>query len=607
VTTNETDTTLSKGLAQAHFSKQENLDYLTFACKVTNCLQIKVFAKSSTRKIVMVRRAAQTITTTFAFTWIPRAMHLMCVGRRMWCYYGIWLLTLTIAARAQTTTTTTATPSVLALTASSPFQMWLHPTPRSLDYKALQVLEAAIVATLATEQDNKSFLDLEAVLQQVQLVPPRDSGAASTTLQFFVLATIDSAPEEEETDKRLELNELIQSVFVDSVIGLHQLVETLQDGASVSLLLSNVTDVWVAPVPTVSAASDSTSSSTLLSKKTLTTLDISLIVMSGLIFCGILYMIIQHHKDRGFIENERMRAFSQPVPSYSSPPSVAGSHDTILMSPKMLTTGHFGLDNLFIHHNGSHLSPSTPSTSVSNDYGLSNTAPTTPTRSVTPGSASLATGRLSSMFPSILPPSLLVVVNEDDDEEDEEPEEMTSTTSQSLAETFDSNVFADGSWSSDLSKKKKEKSVVMIVEQRDDHDASAIEDDLHGNDGHHYYDKDMESANEEDDDDDTDSSVDLFRIDVEAATSAVVPDDKSSVASAVSEWMKSIQVISSDTKTSEMTQSTMEHSSMDRSEQSSLGVESLDPMDMLEKSMASSQDSVGPESRLDPIVERVTV
>ena len=397
------------------------------------------------------------------------------------------------------------TDPLLALTASSPFRMILRPTASELDFEALEIVEEAIASTLFIMQDEKEYIDTEAVIQQVEFVQLENEHPA-TRIRFFVLATTLARNE----TPRTELNANLKHIFADSIAGKSQFLTILR--GSDHPMLQKVADMAVAPI--LPAASDENKSG---SSRKLSTLDIILIAVSAAIFIGILYMIIQHHRDRGYIENQRVLAFSTPPPRRQDSDRHNSKASNDNKDKKNATNSEDQQD-----------APSTPSTTNSVDLEF-NVAPETPDRvRITP---------VSNMTPE----ALLTASSVD------------GSSVQTLSETFDSKWF---------------QSVSVKKDDRNDDQAS--------------------SSGE--------SSEDVFHVDVEA--SSMCPDDKSKTSStasaaAISEWMRSIQVISSDTKTSEMTP---EHASTDSSSQehSTHEASSLPAPQSLEKSLASS--TISPQS-----------
>jgi len=354
-------------------------------------------------------------------------------------------------------------------------------------------------------QEDNEYIDTEAVIQQVEFLELENEHPA-TRIRFFVLATTLARDE----TPRTELNAKLKQIFTDSVVGKSQFLAILR--GSDHPLLQQVADMAVAPILPASSNDDKKGSS-----RKLSTLDIILIAVSAAIFIGILYMIIQHHRARGYIENQRVIAFSSPPPRRQDSERRISKSSTDNKDRK-------NADN----SEEEQYAPSTPSTTNSVDLEF-NVAPETPDR--------VRMAPVSNMTPE----ALLTASSVD------------GSSVQTLSETFESKWF-----------QSSKKYANRIDDQASTRSSSG------------------------------ESSEDVFHVDVEA--SSVHPDDKSKTSStasavAISEWMKSIQVIPSDTKTSEMTP---EHTSTDSSsmEHSSLEVSSLPGPQSLEKSLASSTISL---------------
>lgn len=429
------------------------------------------------------------------------------------------------------------TPS-LALTASSSFSMVLQPTKAELGFNALQAVEEAIASTLLILQDENLYLDTEAVIQQSDFL-----AMSATRLRFFVIVTTTSIvdPASVETDAlRAELNTFIQQVFQDSMFGRNSFLREIR--ASPSVLLANVTDLVVTPIiPSDTPPGGSIASSDSSTKK-LSSLDIALIVVSGLIFFGILYMILQHHKDRGYIENQRHRAFNHPMAE---------------------ALGSRRKDSKSYKPNDDDAAPSTPSTmtsSADNDGMEFNTLPETPDRLRMQISA-------HTPPPTLRPGQKYVVLNETVPQPTWR--DNSDSASQDLAETFDkSSWFVTRSNIDNIQEEehnyedKSEKETTQMVPGlvADNYgEPTSIEDanpsDLvHTDDRRSISGNDTSPSEDTSINDDADDEDDPFQVgrpissphttDTASKSSASV----ASTASAVSEWMRSIRVVSSDAR-----------------------------------------------------------
>jgi hypothetical protein len=107
-------------------------------------------------------------------------------------------------------------------------------------------------------------------------------------------------------------------------------------------------------------------------------------------------------------------------------------------------------------------------------------------------------------------------------------------------------------------------------------------------DDHEFKNNWLESKRKALEDEEDDSVEDVFQIDVEAHSSIEDNRSRTSGTSAVSEWMKSLRVVGSpsDTRTSDMTLSSAEHSSVEPKSDQMKENNSVDCS--LERSMATS-------------------
>jgi uncharacterized protein with PQ loop repeat len=447
--------------------------------------------------------------------------------------------------RAQTNTNTTD--PRLALVASSPFRMILRPTPVALDFAAVAVVEDSISSTLLLFQDGKNYIDVEVVVQQVELVQlesDTDTALSSTRLRFFCLVTVlaeyssESSGVAWSTDQRSNLDALIQEAFNDSSGGKRKFQELLQ--SSQDLTVQDISDVVVAPILPASTSTTGTKSA-----KKLSIWEIILIATCLSIFVGILYMIIQHHRDRGYIENQRIRTFNAPVHYHTDDNSKRR-----LMVSEIPSDSNKGYTNT----NGSiteetrDQAPSTPSTTNSVDMEFN-------VNSETPDRIRITT--ISAMTQDALVSASSV----------------DGSTVQTLSETFESKWFNPKVDTSSL---------------------DAI--DLSSSSG---------ISNSSSSGISSSSSEDVFLVGVNVTASrsdnSSGQDDqsKASTVSAVSEWLKTICVVPSDTKTSVMTHSSLGHSSAGTHTQPPLTM-SLEQRS-LEQSLASS--SIGTDSEMREGVE----
>jgi hypothetical protein len=207
----------------------------------------------------------------------------------------LWLWMIGALAFLQATRAQTTDPR-LAFVASSPFRMILRPTPDALDFAVIQVVEDSIASTLFLCQEGNNYIDVEVVVQQVELVQLSDEDTAlnSTRLRFFclvpILAEISGVGVARSTEQRSNLDALIQEAFNDSSVGkskFQDLLESSQDS-----MVQDISGVVVAPILPASTSAD------IKKSKAIATL-IFVGVASAIIFVWIMFIILQHHRDRG--------------------------------------------------------------------------------------------------------------------------------------------------------------------------------------------------------------------------------------------------------------------------------------------------------------------
>ena len=161
--------------------------------------------------------------------------------------------------------------------------------------------------TLLKQHNGSLYMEMQAAVQKIDFF----ESSNRSQVQFFTLAS--RRPENQTLSFfRLELNRFIEDVLVESPLGRASLLRELVSSRDEAL--QGIESFEVVPLNPVTPPrplipQQPTGSSPGRSQS-LSTLDIVLIVCSGLIFLGILYMIIQHHQDRGYIENQRLRALN---------------------------------------------------------------------------------------------------------------------------------------------------------------------------------------------------------------------------------------------------------------------------------------------------------
>jgi hypothetical protein len=506
----------------------------------------------------------------------------------------------------------------LELAASSPYSMVLEPIVGKVSLSGLQFLEETIATTLFEEQPTGNlYRDLEAVIQQVDYLQDKSdkqqaADASSTTnttltqvkIKFFVLATVGAdVDESSSTTPRLELNQLLKTVLVDSIIGKNKLLGLLllNNHTSLQDVNSVLVEPWssasTVPVPSTESDSSPDSSDSSSSSKRLTTLDIVLIVASALIFLGILYMILQHHYDRGYIENLRVLAINRRF-------DVVGSNDDDHASRRSHPS-----PRAYKHHGGSsppHTlapAPSPGATSSTLGDGVSEEAPLTPStmdsnpqdimtpERKTPRITNVSLEAASSTSPS----TTSGIANSSSDTSSAlltmTPKALLTASSvdgasiQSLSESFDGQWFDANVRDTDNDRVVHSDTATAIAKGESIDNERDDKEDVIGTENNNDMDDHDESrssgassassssgtgSDSSETSDSTESSEDVFHVDVEAASTAGRSKASSHAsATAISEWMKTIRVVgvrtgrscngqhhsSSDTKTSDMTHS----------------------------------------------------
>lgn len=236
------------------------------------------------------------------------------------------------------------------LVASSPFSLLLQPITESPSPTTLETIENAIAITLLKQHDGSLYPEMQAAVQKVDFFKSTNR----SQVQFFALAS--RFPENQTLSFfRLELNTFMEDILVESPLGRASLFRELVSSKDEQLVgIENFEVVPLQPVRppgfTVPQPPPATPSSS--RSRGLSTLDIVLIVCSGLIFLGILYMIVQHHQDRGYIENQRLRALN-----YRSTDTESQSMQQVVILAKNSSSMSVGQGTI-----RSDVAPSTPST-----------------------------------------------------------------------------------------------------------------------------------------------------------------------------------------------------------------------------------------------------
>ncbi|GAX14001.1 hypothetical protein FisN_5Lh085 [Fistulifera solaris] len=193
---------------------------------------------------------------------------------------------------------------------SLPHRMLLRPVRGEMNKQALHSLEDAIVNTLTLQQSKEGtqdFYDNEVVIQDIihlELNSANNSESGSTRVQFVITGVTFL----NRTDDQLQgqLGQLLESSLAQHGSLGHFLFLISSDP-----VLGSASTVLVRPVASNTNNTLDQNESDTLSVPLISTLDIILMCTSGTILLGIVYMLIQHHKDRGYIENQRLVLFNR--------------------------------------------------------------------------------------------------------------------------------------------------------------------------------------------------------------------------------------------------------------------------------------------------------
>lgn len=416
----------------------------------------------------------------------------------------------------------------LALTASTSFRMILSPTALELKSPALRIVEEATTqqvleyAASVGSIEASSVASVEIVFQREEFLPD----VLATHISFFALATYRTEAADEvisKSERQSNLNTLTTEAFSTAArrsLFLQRIGEGVEaarkDSTSPATTeqLQILDSLVVASVLPFTASQPSEASS---NGKLLSTLDIVLICISVTILIGILWMLFEHFKDRGYIENQRQQVLNSPrnclysIPrayfeegfnadeesaatkSLSATQSRQETYDSrSIMEPK----------DIFIE-----ASPSTPSTIAGSMITFEESPPYSVGSSLELNSTAAIVGGVRPSYAVPAPRNLLPPFSGDSDEDSEDD-----------IQSFETNWF------------RKATSIVDNL----------TKDARTGGDG-----DDVDETMCDSDDDDED---DVFHIDVAKAES-VAPSPRSQSHS-VSEWMRNIQVSPSDSRSS---------------------------------------------------------
>jgi hypothetical protein len=264
----------------------------------------------------------------------------------------------------------------LSLVTSSSFEMIILPTLEELDAGATSKLKAAMKSKLFSEALSSTALssvfDMDIGLQQIDWTTSQDSielkslGSASTELQFIVLATLFKNDNGDFPSLYALDSHIVQTFSQPSSKSsfLSMLVSSNEP------LLSQVTDIQIGLIdsspPTSAPAPPHDEQET--GSKSLSSLDIILIVASTAIFLGIVYMIYQHHKDRADMEERQARSWNNrdprtfPTPRRRGGRRLVEQENRVSASVLKCNIEVYGGDELFDEEAQA---PSTPSTTNS--------------------------------------------------------------------------------------------------------------------------------------------------------------------------------------------------------------------------------------------------
>jgi len=440
----------------------------------------------------------------------------------------------------------------LALTASTSFRMILSPTALELKSPALQIVEEATtqqVLEYAESVGIDAVASVEIVFQKEEFLPD----VLATHISFFALATYRTEAADEvlsKSERQSNLNTLTTEAFSTAArrsLFLQRIGEGVETVRKESTSQSATTEqlqildgLVVASVLPFTASQPSEARS---SGKLLSTLDIVLICISVTILIGILWMLFEHFKDRGYIENQRQQVLNSPRNYLYSIPRAyfeeGFNADEESTATKSLSATHSRQEtydsrsimepkDIFIE-----ASPSTPSTIAGSMITFEESPPYSVGSSLELNSTAAIVGGVRPSFAVPAPRNLLPPFSVDSDEDSEDD-----------IQSFETNWF------------RKATSIVDNL----------TKNSKTGGDG-----DDVDETMCDGDDDDED---DVFHIDVAKAES-VAPSPRSQSHS-VTEWMRTIQVSPSDSRSSPSSTGTPISRSASLLDVASLGQRSFD-------------------------------
>ncbi|KAL3945759.1 MAG: hypothetical protein SGBAC_000148 [Bacillariaceae sp.] len=201
----------------------------------------------------------------------------------------------------------TGSDDVLTLVTSSDFQMELFPTVEQLDAEAASKVELAIKSAilLATSETHTFQLafDVDIVLKKIEWLERTNESviASSSLLQFEVHMAFFKGDKDLPTT--FALNNLISRTF-SQPSSRATFLGTLE--LSQEPILSVIKTVTIVVMEDTSNDKETAVEPTLLS-----TLDIVLITASAIMFLGVVYVICQYHKDKARLEEQQNRTLRE--------------------------------------------------------------------------------------------------------------------------------------------------------------------------------------------------------------------------------------------------------------------------------------------------------
>lgn len=204
------------------------------------------------------------------------------------------------------------------LISSSQFQMIVSPTVDQLNPRELEIIQDETASSLMIWQDEGASVEADEKYIELKIVfeePLFDGEVELTNLRFYALATLSSSIEVEgdRAQKQQTLDQLISDAFSNLDFKEHLVLNVQELSSQDTPLLQGIRTIAGFIIYSPSSAPSDSPVVVTGTVQGLTLLDILLIVMSSAIFFGILYMVIQHHIDQGYFENQRIRAANAPI------------------------------------------------------------------------------------------------------------------------------------------------------------------------------------------------------------------------------------------------------------------------------------------------------